>query len=268
MNLRLESKGQCQLFLLHFVHEFVRGKKNAEQEITLNSCKIIPGKWYRLSLWARQCFKSLTVSHLILTTTLRSSTAAIPQIRKLQVEGKKLSHRSKVTQQACGRAWARLGQSGATARFLNYSTKLYCFSRICCFSYSTDGNSVPPEKAEMRYWQSCQVGANIPCSSTWSYLDWEEPGVPALLRPSPVRKTGLFFICSDGILRSTVGSSNFPHLHLSILECNPIKTFAAWRTDIFQSWKPYSCIKCTICYHDCWLCKCDLFPLKESLIFT
>lgn len=95
MNLRLESKGQCQLFLLHFVHEFVRGKKNAEQEITLNSCKIIPGKWYRLSLWARQCFKSLTVSHLILTTTLRSSTAAIPQIRKLQVEGKKLSHRSK-----------------------------------------------------------------------------------------------------------------------------------------------------------------------------
>lgn len=44
MNLRLESKGQCQLFLLHFVHEFVRGKKNAEQEITLNSCKIIPGK--------------------------------------------------------------------------------------------------------------------------------------------------------------------------------------------------------------------------------
>ena len=142
----------------------------------------------------------------------------------------KLSHLSKVTQWANSKtrsSWVQLHSP-----FINYPAKLHSFSTPPIDLCVPRKGWNPKSGNLKRYWKSYQVRANTHFSKCC--LDWEKLGITALLRPSRAKNITGLLNCPGSILCSSVRFYSSPHLPLSVLKCNPIKTFSTWGKDIFK----------------------------------
>lgn len=142
----------------------------------------------------------------------------------------KLSHLSKVIRWASSKT--RSSGVQLHSPFINDSAKLHSFSTPPIDLCAPRKGWNPKSENLKRYWKSYQVRTNTHFSKC--RLDWEKLGITALLRPSRAENTAGLLNCPDTILCSSVRFYSSPHLRFSVLKCNPIKTFATWRKDIFK----------------------------------